>query len=91
MFLFFLEWKETLLLCLLFSENRLNPKWGQLAIEGYGSVVFQVEISLTQIVDSIESNDVSKLPVLQAMLAFMRKMVMFSGHILFLFKHQCKA
>ena len=35
----------------------------------------QVEVTLTQIIDTIESIDVAKLPVLQAMLAFMRKMV----------------
>eukprot|EP00112_Aurelia_sp_Birch-Aquarium-sp1_P012589 Seg2648.2 transcript_id=Seg2648.2/GoldUCD/mRNA.D3Y31 product="N-lysine methyltransferase setd6" protein_id=Seg2648.2/GoldUCD/D3Y31 len=33
-----------------------------------------VEIPLTQIVDALEATDIEKLPVLQAMLAFMRKM-----------------
>ena len=34
-----------------------------------------MEVPLTQIVDALEANDIEKLPVLQAMLAFMRKMV----------------
>ena len=39
---------------------------------------------LTQIVDALEANDIEKLPVLQAMLAFMRKMVS-EAHYLSLF------
>ena len=34
-----------------------------------------MEISLTQIVDVLEATDANKMPVFQAMLAFMRKMV----------------
>eukprot|EP00795_Rhopilema_esculentum_P015478 gene15478-6729_t len=55
-----------------FVENHPNPN-------------DTVEISLTQIVDALEATDANKMPVFQAMLAFMRKMGIASEKDQFIF------